>query len=341
MARANFEGQRRAPVMRDVARLAGVSHQSVSRVLNGSPLVSAETRSRVEDAIEQLNYRRNVSARALASSKTMKVGVVAVGGWQFGPSVILFAITEAARDAGYDTTLHRLASIDRTSMNEALEHLSRDAVDGVIVIAPLTEAATAFEGLSTDLPLIMFEPGIDNGTTFVAIDEELGARLATRHLIELGHRTVHHISGPEGWLGTEARVRGWRAELSAAGGVAPVSITADWSARSGYEAGRALARLDDLTAVFAANDQMALGLLKALEEGGVSVPRDVSVVGFDDVPESSFYHPALTTVRMDFAEVGRRCVARLLRLINGQALEPVGPVVPELVIRASTARPRS
>ncbi len=341
MARASIEGQRRAPVMRDVARLAGVSHQSVSRVLNGSPLVSAEIRSRVEEAVEQLNYRRNVSARALASSKTMKVAVVAVGGWQFGPSVILFAITEAARDAGYDTTLHRLASTDRTSMHEALEHLSRDAVDGVIVIAPLTEAATAFEGLSTDLPLIMFEPGIDNGTTLVAIDEELGARLATRHLIELGHRTVHHISGPEGWLGTEARLRGWRAELSAASRVAPKSITADWSARSGYAAGRALARMDDLTAVFTANDQMALGLLKALEEEGISVPGDVSVVGFDDVPECSFYHPALTTVRMDFAEVGRRCVTRLLRLINGEALEPVGPVVPELVIRASTAPPRT
>jgi DNA-binding LacI/PurR family transcriptional regulator len=340
MTRATAESKR-APVMRDVARLAGVSHQTVSRVLNGSPLVSAEIRSRVEEAVLELGYRRNASARALASRRTMHLGVVAVGGWQFGPSVILFAITEAAREAGYDTTLHTLASTDRPSMLSALEHLSRDSVDGVIVIAPLAAAATAVEGLSTDVPLVMFEPGLDNGTTLVAIDEELGARLATRHLLELGHNTVHHISGPEGWLGTDARVRGWRAELSAAGRVSPQSITGDWTARSGYHAGRELAHWDDVTAVFTANDQMALGLLKALEEEGVSVPRDISVVGFDDVPEASCYRPALTTVRMDFAEVGRRCVARLLRLIQGQELDPVGPVLPEVVVRASTAPPRS
>jgi DNA-binding LacI/PurR family transcriptional regulator len=327
---------RRTPVMRDVARLAGVSHQTVSRVLNASPLVSDDVRARVEAAVEQLGYRRNNSARALASRRTMNLGVVSVGTWQYGPSVLLFSITEAARKAGYRTSLIGLPSIERSNMRAALDQLTRDSVDGVVIMAPLTAAATAVDGISAEVPLVMFEPGVHNGTTLVSIDEELGARLATRHLLELGHRTVHQVSGPDGWLGTEARLRGWRTELAAA--FAP--ITGDWSSASGYRAGQLLARDPEVTAVFVANDQMALGVYKALAEAGCSVPEDVSVVGFDDTPEAELYHPALTTVRMDFAEVGRQCVDRLLRLIHGEVLEPTEAVRPELVVRASSAAPR-
>jgi DNA-binding LacI/PurR family transcriptional regulator len=332
--------RRRAPVMRDVARLAGVSHQTVSRVLNGSPLVSAEMRKRVEAAVDQLGYRPNASARALASSNTLNIGVVSVGGWQYGPSVLLFSIAEAAREAGYATSLLGLASTDRVTMQGALDHLTRDSVDGVVVIAPVAAAVNAIEGTRTDVPLVMFEPGIHNGTTLVGIDEALGARLATRHLLNLGHKTVHQLSGPDGWLGTEARLRGWRAELAAARRVAHEPVAGDWSSQSGYAAGLAIARDPAVTAVFTANDQMALGLLKALDEAGRSVPGDISVVGFDDIPEAAFYRPALTTVRMDFAGVGRQCVDRLLRLIRGEVLEPAEPVRPELVQRASSAPPR-
>jgi DNA-binding LacI/PurR family transcriptional regulator len=331
---------RRTPVMRDVARLAGVSHQTVSRVLNASPLVSDDVRARVEAAVEQLGYRRNNSARALASRRTMNLGVVSVGTWQYGPSVLLFSITEAARKAGYRTSLIGLPSIERSNMRAALDQLTRDSVDGVVIMAPLTAAATAVDGISAEVPLVMFEPGVHNGTTLVSIDEELGARLATRHLLELGHRTVHQVSGPDGWLGTEARLRGWRTELAAAGRVAFAPITGDWSSASGYRAGQLLARDPEVTAVFVANDQMALGVYKALAEAGCSVPEDVSVVGFDDTPEAELYHPALTTVRMDFAEVGRQCVDRLLRLIHGEVLEPTEAVRPELVVRASSAAPR-
>lgn len=332
--------QRRTPVMRDVARLAGVSHQTVSRVLNASPLVSDDVRARVEAAVEQLGYRRNDSARALASRRTMNLGVVSVGTWQYGPSVLLFSITEAARDAGYRTSLIGLPNIDGSNMRAALDRLTRDSVDGIVIMAPLTTAAAAVQGIRTDVPLVMFEPGLHNGTTLVSIDEALGARLATRHLLDLGHRTVHQVSGPAGWLGTEARLDGWRAELAAAGCVAHPPISGDWSSRSGYHAGQVIAADPQVTAVFVANDQMALGVYKALAEAGLSVPDDISVVGFDDTPEADSYHPALTTVRMDFAEVGRQCVDRLLRLIQGEVLEPTKAVRPELVVRASSAPPR-
>lgn len=340
MSSGEVDRQRRRPVMRDVARLAGVSHQTVSRVLNGSPLVSAEVRARVEAAVEQLDYRRHASARALASRRTMILGVVSVGTWQYGPSVVLFSIAEAAQEAGYRTSLIGLRDTDRSSMREALDQLTRDSVDGVVIIAPLASTAAAVEGIRTEVPVVMFEPGVHNGTTLVSIDEVLGARLATRHLLDLGHRTVHQISGPDGWLGTEARLAGWRAELASAGRVAHPPVAGDWSSRSGYLAGRAIAEDPDATAVFVANDQMALGVYQALAEAGRSIPQDISVVGFDDTPEAGCYHPALTTVRLDFAEVGRQCVDRLLRRIGGEVLEPTEAVRPELVVRASSAPPR-
>jgi DNA-binding LacI/PurR family transcriptional regulator len=332
-------GRPRNPRMTDVARLAGVSHQTVSRVLNGSPNVSAQARERVERAIGQLGYRRNTAARALANRRTMNLGLVSVGTSQYGPSTTLFGISEAARQAGCTTSLVSLGDIDRRSMRAALDHLAADSVDGIIVLAPLAAAAAAVDGLLTGVPLVTFEPGGDNGTTVVAADEVLGARLATRHLLELGHDTVWHISGPEDWLGTDARVRGWREELAAHRRVARELIVGDWSAASGYRAGLQIVRNRDITAVFAANDQMALGVLKALHDNGVRMPEEVSVVGFDDIPEAEFFQPSLTTVKLDFTEVGRRCVDRLLGLIRDTPPAPSPAVQPQLVVRASAAQP--
>jgi DNA-binding LacI/PurR family transcriptional regulator len=329
--------------MADVARLAGVSHQTVSRVLNDASNVTPPVRERVERAIRQLGYRRNTAARALATRRTMNLGVVSVGTSQYGPSTTLFGIAEAARQAGYATSLVSLADIDRRTMRAALDHLMADFVDGIVVLAPVASAATAVQGLATGVPLVLFEPGAHNGTTSVAVDEVLGARLATRHLLELGHGTVWHVSGPDNWLGTDARIRGWRAELSAAGKVAHEPITGDWSSQSGYRAGEQIAaQRRDITAVFAANDQMALGVLRALRENGIDVPGELSVVGFDDIPEAGFFYPPLTTVWLDFTEVGHRCVELLLRLIKGGALDPpIPPVPPKLVVRGSTASPRT
>ncbi|HET6500245.1 MAG TPA: substrate-binding domain-containing protein [Amycolatopsis sp.] len=324
--------------MADVARLAGVSHQTVSRVINAPDGVRPEVRQRVEQAIKELRYQPNAAARALARQRTMNLGVVSIGTSQYGPATTLFGIAEAAREAGYATSLVSLAVIDRQHMKTALEHLVADSVAGIIVLAPVATAVTAVHGLSPDVPLVLFEPGVHDGVTSVAVDETLGARLATRHLLELGHDTVWHVSGPEGWLGTDARIRGWRAELAAARRVAHEVIAGDWSADSGYRVGQRIARDPEITAVFTANDQMALGLLLALREHGRAV-NEISVVGFDDIPESAFYQPPLTTVRLDFTEVGHRCVDRLLELIRGEAPAPKPPVQPELVVRGSTAPP--
>jgi DNA-binding LacI/PurR family transcriptional regulator len=329
----------RNPRMTDVARLAGVSHQTVSRVLNGNPNVRPELVEQVQQAIQQLGYRRNTAARALSTGRSMNLGVVSFDIWQYGPTHVLFGIADAARRVGYATSLVSLGEIDHKSARAAIDHLIADSVDGIIVIAPVEGARAAVQGVPAHVPLVMFEPGIDNGTTRVAIDEVEGARLATRHMLELGHKSVWHVSGPEGWLGTEARMRGWRAELTAASRVAHEVIVGDWSSDSGYRAGQEIARNRAITAVFVANDQMALGVIQALQQSGLTIPGDVSIVGFDDVPESGFFVPSLTTVRLDFAEVGRRCVERLLEMIGGVQLSPAAPLAPQLVVRSSTGAP--
>lgn len=168
-------------------------------------------------------------------------------------------------------------------------------------------------------------------------DEVYGARIATEHLLGLGHATVHHVSGPEGWLGTTARLRGWSGALSEHGLVAHPAIGGDWTTQSGYDAGMRLARDPHVTAVFAANDQMALGVTKAMADSGRAIPEEVSIVGFDGVPESAFFRPSLTTVRFDFAEVGRRAVDHILDLIHGVDPAPPLRVVPELLVRESSA----
>ncbi|MGN7800378.1 LacI family DNA-binding transcriptional regulator [Leifsonia sp. 22587] len=325
--------------MIDVARLAGVSQQTVSRVVNGSPNVAPEVRDRVETAIQQLRYRRNPAARALANGRTMNIGIVSFGLAQYGPSVALSGIADEARAAGYATNLVTLGDVDRATMKAALEHLVEDSVDGIVVLAPVDAALEAISGLDAGVPLVVFEPGASEGTLSVATDEVAGAELATRHLLDLGHETVWQVAGPSGWLGSEARLRGWARTLASAGRVTNRVISGDWSTRSGYAAGREIAGNPTITAVFVANDQMALGVVKALADAGLRVPEDVSVVGFDDVPESQYYRPALTTIHLDFEEVGRLAVDRILHLMRGGEADPLPRVSPTLVVRQSTAPP--
>lgn len=323
--------------MQDVAQLAGVSQQTVSRVLNGSAHVSKETIERVSNAVAKLEYRRNAAARALVTQRSMRLGVVSCGINQFGPSTTLFSIVNAAQQRGYSTTMVNLEGLQLASLRAAIDELQNESVDGVILLAPIASAAFFADLLADKLPMVRFEPGLDNGTTSVSVDEVTGAQMATRHLLELGHKSVWHVAGPDGWLGTEARIRGWREELAAAGIPAQAQLSGDWSSKSGFEAGLRLAEIQNVTAVFVANDQMALGLIKALKSRDIRVPEDISVVGFDDLPESQFFEPALTTVKLDFSEVGQRCVGRLLEVIEGHKLTPQPAVTPELVVRASSA----
>ena len=330
----------RAPVMADVARVAGVSHQTVSRVLNAHPHVTAATRLRVERAIDELGYRRNTAARALVTRRSATLGVVSVGSSNYGPANTLIGIEAAARAEGYSVSFVSLDQVDRGSMQEALDHFTGAGVDGIVVLSPTRSAVEAVHGLSADVPVVVTAEGTSSvGRPAVVIDQVHGSRVATAHLLDLGHRTVHHVRGPQDWLEAEARVQGWRTELRVRAAPTPDCLAGDWSAASGYSAGRLLAGEQDVTAVFVANDQMALGVLRALSEAGRRVPEDVSVVGFDDIPEAAYLRPPLTTVRQDFAEVGRRCLVQLVSLIDGEPAGATATIQPELVVRASTARP--
>jgi DNA-binding LacI/PurR family transcriptional regulator len=339
-SRRNFAGAR--PVMADVARMAGVSKQTVSRVLNDHPAVRPGTREAVLEAMRTLGYRPSRSARSLASGRTRMLGVISFDAARYGPASILTAINTAAQEAGYLVSSIALDTADRDTVVEAVNRLSAEGADGVIAIAPQLWVGRALAE-TTDLgtPLVVLESALDDGTALVTGDSRTGARKAIEHLLGLGHATVWHIAGPAGWTSADHRLASWQATLRAAGAAAPAPLVGDWSAGSGYDLGRGLARRPDVTAVFASNDQMALGLLHALHEAGRSVPGDVSVVGYDDVPEAAHFLPPLTTVRTDFAEIGTRSLRLLLDRIDGPGERPlVDTLVPvDLVVRASSGPP--
>ncbi len=331
----------RPPVMSDVARLAGVSHQTVSRVLNGSPHVRAETRQRVQEAMRELDYRPNRLARALVTGRSNTLGVVSFDTTLYGPASTLLGIERAAHEAGYFTIIASLKALNRSSVPDAVERLRLHGVDGILVITPQEESAeAALHAPAGDIPLVAVEAGPASGVPVVAIDQAAGAAAATRHLLELGHETVWHIAGPLTWFEAQQRIDGWRSELERAGAPVPEPLLGDWSARAGYELGGRLSRDRSVTAIFAANDQMALGVLRAMHERGRSVPAQVSLVGFDDIPEALYFSPPLTTVRQDFDEMGSRSVRLLLRMMAGRRARSGTTVEPELLVRASTAPPR-
>jgi DNA-binding LacI/PurR family transcriptional regulator len=323
--------------MADVARLAGFSHQTVSRVINGSAQVKPETRDAILDAMRMLDYRPNSMARALATGRSQTLGVVGIDTTLHGPASTLFGIHRAAHEAGYFISTVSLETLDRASVLEACERLRVQGVEGILVIAPQTEAAHAVLQLPEDLPVVAVEGGPEGGVPLVAVDQAAGAAAATRHLLDQGHANVWHIGGPENWFEAQQRVVGWESTLRAAGLQPPGRLTGDWSPGSGYSLGKELAADPGVTAVFVANDQMALGLLRALHEAGRSVPGDVAVAGFDDVPEAAYFTPPLTTVRQDFLEVGRLSFHLLLdEIASGTRTTSRVTVAPELIVRASS-----
>jgi DNA-binding LacI/PurR family transcriptional regulator len=334
------DGRRRTPVMADVAKLAGVSHQTVSRVINDSAHVRPATRRRVLAAMRELDYRPNPAARALVTGRSRTLGVVSFDTTLYGPASTLYAIEQAAHGAGYFITIISLQSLDRASVATAIERLRVQGVDGILVISPQQGAAEALVNLPADVPLVAVEAGPKRSVPVVAVDQFGGAASATRLLLDLGHRAVWHIAGPRDWLEAQQRVEGWRSALEAAGAEAPPVMTGDWSPRSGYQLGQRLADDPDVTAIFVANDQMALGVLRALHERGRRIPGAVSVVGFDDIPEAQYFTPPLTTVRQDFGEMGRSALRLLLDVMRGGGEPPARlTVAPELVVRRSTGPP--
>ncbi|MDC2946248.1 MULTISPECIES: LacI family DNA-binding transcriptional regulator [Streptomyces] len=326
--------------MGDVARLAGVSAQTVSRVSNGFAGVTEETRRQVLDAMRELDYRPNSAARALRRGEFRTLGVITFSLSTLGNIRTLDAIATSAAREGYAVTLLPVAVPTQDEVNGAFSRLGELAVDAVIVIMEthLLDAATV--SLPPGIPVVVADSDAGDRYTVVDTDQAGGARDAVRHLLDLGHTTVWHLAGPEDSFAAQRRANAWRATLTGAGLVPPPPVRGDWSAESGYRAGLLLAEQPDCTAVFAANDQMALGLLRALHERGRRVPDEVSVVGFDDIPESASFLPPLTTIHQDFAEVGRLCVAGVLAGVRRPTPGPGTTLVPtRLVPRNSTAPP--
>ncbi|MGH3417102.1 MAG: LacI family DNA-binding transcriptional regulator [Actinocrinis sp.] len=342
----------RAPVMADVARIAGVSHQTVSRVLNDHPNVRPATRDRVLAAIRELGYRPNAAARSLVTRRTRTLGVVGFNSTLYGPASMLYGIEQAAKQHDYFVTVAALVALDRRSVLDAVDRLRDQAVEGIIVIAPQTTAVGALSNVPPEVPLVAVGCGTHASLTSVAVDNEAGAERATSYLLDLGHRTVHHLAGPATWLDAQEREIGWRRALDSRGAQVPEPLTGgDWTARAGFELGHRVAQDPQVTAVFCANDNMALGLLRSLQQAGRRVPEDVSVVGFDDIPEAEYFGPPLTTVRQDFGELGRRALGSLMTLIDAHSAPSRAPgpgesasqvsIEPSLVVRSSATRPRA
>jgi DNA-binding LacI/PurR family transcriptional regulator len=330
----------RPPVMADVARLAGVSHQTVSRVLNEHPNVRPLTRDRVLAAIRELAYRPNAAARTLVTRRTHTLGVITADTMLYGPTSMLYGFERATHDA-YFVSVASLPSLDRRSMLYAVDRFLGQGIEGIIVIATQDTAVAALAHVPAEVPLVAVGCGTRAPVTSVAIDNTAGAAAATRYLLGLGHRTVYHVAGPPSHLDAKERVEGWRQTLTEAGAPVPAVLAGHWSASSGYRLGGPLAAEPGLTAIFCGNDAMALGVMRALAERGLRVPDDVSIVGFDDAPEAGYYLPPLTTVRQDFGEVGRQALATLVDRMYGAI--PAGPrvqVAPELIVRSSAAGPR-
>lgn len=337
MTQRSDEGKR-TPSMTDVARTAGVSAQTVSRVLSHHPNVQDKTRDRVMAAVSQLGYRRNNAARMLSSGRSRTLGVVTLRTSFYSRAAVASGIERAAQAAGYAVSTATTSSLDTFAIEAALSRLTEQDVEGIILAVPLIHGSTRLEQLTRATPTITIDGPRTEATEVVAVDQSLAARLATQHLLDLGHESVWHIAGPEEWLEAASRRDGWRATLEAAGRPVPPPLEGDWSPASGYSNGLVLGRIPNATAVFVASDEMAFGVIRALRELGRRVPEDVSVVGVDDIELAAYCSPPLTTVAQPFAQTGEAAVAHLLRHITAPESAPEPALVePHLVVRASTA----
>lgn len=325
--------------LNDVANHSGVSYQTVSRVINNHPSVAEDTRKRVLKSIRELNYRPNRAARSLVTNRSDTIAIISFGTTFYGPGQMVANITQHAKSNGYrvsPSSVHRLGSEE---VKAALDDLHEHLIDGIIMIAPIvSNFMSEIQELVGNIPFIQIDTRTQPGIASVVIEQVYGAKLAVDHLIELGHRKISEISGPMTWYDAIMRHQSWVDTMAQHGLPNRMSVEGNWTAESGYNAVHSL--LNDgaeFTGLVVANDQMALGAIAALTELGFRIPEDVSVVGFDDIPESAYFLPALTTVHQDFEALGEQSVEYLVSLIKN----PETPIhqrvlYPELVVRNST-----
>jgi DNA-binding LacI/PurR family transcriptional regulator len=328
------------PNIRQVASRAGVSPMTVSRVLNGSPRVLPETRERVLAVIDELNYRPNGAARALATQRTRRIGVLMDSGAEYGPTSTLIAIELAAREAGYSVTSVSIRDEAHLSPKDSVAHLTDQGVEALCVVGPRSSSVSAIRKINVRVPVLVVKPERDAAFLTVSVDQQLGTLLAVDHLASIGHNDILHVAGPLDWLDARSRERAFHARTQSWGMRERPIVVGDWSSDFGYDFARGLTTMPEYTAIFVANDEMALGVIHGLRENGIRVPEDMSVVGFDDLPMSRHFDPPLTTVRQDFQAVGRKAMEVLQAAIEGRQIPQRVKIPVELVIRASSGPPR-
>ena len=330
----------RQPNIYDVARLAKVSHQTVSRVLNKNPSIRPETEARVEKAMASLGYRPNLAARALASSRTHMLGILSSDTDFTGPAAMVHHMEMAARQNGYFAVSLGIDANDPKSVKDGIEHFMKLAVEGIAVVTPKLEAVELVRSQLNGIPVVTLDSMYRMDELAVTVDNFAGGVTATTHLIELGHRNIVHISGPKGWFESTTRAAGYTSTMLTSN-LIPQVIDGDWEISTGYRIGRELDVMGKgITAMFIANDRMALGFMRAMREKGVNIPGDLSIVGFDDLDETAYWSPPLTTLRQDFKELGSRAMELLMGEIAGKPTKKMERLIPDLIVRQSTTSPR-
>jgi len=339
--------------IKGVASVAGVSTQTVSRVINERPDVSAETRKRVQDVIDRLGYQPSALARSLSSQRSHTLGVVTAGLRYIGPSRTLSGIASAAEEAGYSLLLKELPRFDANDITPIFQALISRHVDGIIWAVPEVGENRSWVNnppSDVDIPLVYLTMGPQRNIPVVSIDNYLGGRMAMSHLVEQGYEHIGHITGPLDWWEARQRMSAWKDALNEGGFDVNDKqwVEGNWSSASGAQAVEKLFdQYPEMDSIFVANDQMALSVLHAVSERGLEVPAEFGVVGFDNIPESAYFWPALSTVEQDQYEVARLAVEEMIKIIETgwQGLDPIDPqsimLPPKLVVRKSSIRVRS
>lgn len=332
-------GRHGRPRMVDVGRAADVSAQTVSRYFTGG-YVGVEARARIEQAIEDLGYRFNTAARRLRVDRSNAVGIVSMGPQNFGVWSALGGVTEAARAAGMTVVIGQMdieaSDVDFTAaLRTALGQLLLAGVDGVILGTPYQGGETTGIEVLGDLPMVVLAERPHRPTNSAHVSSYEAARLAMEHLLELGHQRILHLGGDPETVESEERERGYRDALTDAG-LDPLEVQQiDWTSDAGHELGQRV-DVSQFTAVFAGNDALALGFLSALRDRGLTAPDDFSIVGIDDMPESRFFAPPLTTVALDFEALGREAFEMLTEIIRTGGVAGQRTIAPTLKVRRST-----
>jgi LacI family transcriptional regulator len=338
--------------IKEVASAAGVSTQTVSRVLNNRPDVASETRKRVKDIVRELSYQPSALARSLISQRSYTLGVVTAGLRYIGPHHTLSGIASAAENAGYSLILKELLNFDTNDVGPIFRALLSRHVDGIIWAVPKVGDNHDWVNslpLDVEVPVVYLTTEPQENNPIVSINNYTGGQIAVSHLLEQGYQNIGHISGPMDWWEARQRMIAWKDTLKDAGFQAKDNqwIEGNWTSASGAQAMKnLLGKYPEMDAIFVANDQMALGVLRAAAEKTLRIPDDIGVVGFDNIPESADYCPPLTTVQQDQNEVARVAMMEIIKIIEArwQGLDPIKPksimLEPTLVVRKSSLHPQ-